>query len=81
LFREILFAAACMAAFHFAAPFFSAVRARRKVFNTTVGNSVEKLDGIFVSDSTTGGSAFCTGASAGTLVPQLPGNAAHSTIQ
>ena len=40
----------------------------RKVFNTTVENSVEKHDSIFVSDSAGDGSAFCTGASAGTFV-------------
>jgi hypothetical protein len=39
-----------------------------KVFNTTVDNSVEKLGGIVVSDSPGIVSAFCTGASAGTLV-------------
>jgi hypothetical protein len=39
-----------------------------KVFNTTVDNSVEKLGSIVVSDSSGNGSAFCTGASAGTLV-------------
>jgi hypothetical protein len=43
----------------------------RKVFNTTVENSVEKRDGISVSDSARDGSAFCTGASAGTLVVLL----------
>jgi hypothetical protein len=40
-----------------------------KVFNTTVDNSVEKLGSIVVSDSAGNVSAFCTGASAGTLVP------------
>jgi len=41
-----------------------------QVFNTTVENSVEKPERIFVSDSTSDGSAFCTGASAGTFVLQ-----------
>jgi hypothetical protein len=42
--------------------------ASRKVFNTSVENSVEKHDGISVSDSAENGSAFCTGAGAGTFV-------------
>jgi hypothetical protein len=41
-----------------------------EVFNITVENSVEKGDGIFVSDSARDGSALCTGASAGTFVLQ-----------
>jgi hypothetical protein len=40
------------------------------VFNTSVENSVEKPDSIFVSDSAKDSSAFCTGASAGTSVLQ-----------
>ena len=43
-----------------------------KVFNTTVENSVEKHSSIFVSDSARDGSAFCTGASAGTFVVLPP---------
>ncbi|MFY9741594.1 MAG: hypothetical protein WAK21_06300, partial [Candidatus Sulfotelmatobacter sp.] len=39
-----------------------------KVFNTTVDNPVEKRGAIIVSNSARDGSAFCTGASAGTLV-------------
>jgi hypothetical protein len=39
-----------------------------KVFNTTVDNAVEKNDSFFVSDSAGDGSAFCTGAGAGTFV-------------
>jgi hypothetical protein len=35
-----------------------------------VENSVEKHDSIFVSDSAGDGSAFCTGAGAGTLARQ-----------
>jgi hypothetical protein len=41
---------------------------RKKVFNTTVDNSVEKPDRIAVSDSARDGSALCTGAGAGTFV-------------
>jgi hypothetical protein len=41
-----------------------------EVFNTTVENSVEKHQSIFVSDSARDGSALCTGASAGTFVLQ-----------
>jgi hypothetical protein len=40
----------------------------RRVFNTTVDNPVEKGAGIVVSNSAEDGSAFCTGASAGTFV-------------
>jgi hypothetical protein len=45
-------------------------REAEEVFNTTVENAVEKHESIFVSDSAKDGSAFCTGASAGTLVLQ-----------
>jgi hypothetical protein len=41
---------------------------RKKVFNTTVDNSVEKPDRIAVSDSARDSSALCTGAGAGTFV-------------
>jgi hypothetical protein len=41
-----------------------------KVFNTTVDNAVEKRGSILVSDAARDGSAFCTGASAGTFVLQ-----------
>src|SRR5271169_303121 len=44
------------------------------VFNSTVENSVEKHDGISVSDSARDGSALCTGASAGAFVLQLRTN-------
>ena len=43
-------------------------RVRKKVFNTTVDNSVEKPDRIAVSDSARDSSALCTGAGAGTFV-------------
>jgi hypothetical protein len=39
-----------------------------EVFNMSVENSVEKGQSIFVSDSARDGSAFCTGAGAGTFV-------------
>jgi hypothetical protein len=42
--------------------------ALKKVFNTTVDNPVEKRGGMIVSNSARDGSAFCTGASAGTFV-------------
>jgi hypothetical protein len=42
----------------------------KKVFNTTVDNTVEKGDCIFVSDSGREGSTLCTGAGAGTFVLQ-----------
>ncbi|MGC2542972.1 MAG: hypothetical protein WA372_17355, partial [Candidatus Sulfotelmatobacter sp.] len=48
---------------------------RQKVFNTTVENTVEKRRCIFVSDSASDGSAFCTGASAGTFGLELQGHA------
>ena len=51
------------------AAFLLAEAVRKKVFNTTVDNAVEKQGSIVVSDSSGDGSAFCTGASAGTLVP------------
>jgi hypothetical protein len=41
------------------------------VFNTCVENSVEKRGRIFVTDAVKGGSAFCTGARAGTFVVHL----------
>jgi hypothetical protein len=46
--------------------------AGEEVFNTIVENSVEKRESIFVSDSARDGSAFCTGASAGTFAMQPP---------
>jgi hypothetical protein len=48
--------------------FFFWKRRMEKVFNITVENAVEKNDSIFVSDSVGNGSAFCTGAGAGTFV-------------
>ena len=44
----------------------------KKVFNTTVGNSVENPEGILVSDLLAAALAFCTGAGAGTLVARCP---------
>jgi hypothetical protein len=41
-----------------------------EVFNTSVENSVEKHESIFVSDSARDGSALCTGARAGLFVLQ-----------
>ena len=48
---------------------FSRRSLQKKVFNTTVDNAVEKQGSIVVSDSSRDGSALCTGASAGTVVP------------
>jgi hypothetical protein len=44
------------------------IQQEKKVFNTTVDNTVEKPDRIAVSGSARDGSAFCTGAGAGTFV-------------
>jgi hypothetical protein len=41
---------------------------KKKVFNTTVENSVEKQKSIFVSGSASDSSALCTAARAGTFV-------------
>jgi hypothetical protein len=44
----------------------------KKVFNTTVGNSVENREGILVVDLLAAALAFCTGAGAGALVARRP---------
>jgi hypothetical protein len=41
---------------------------QKKVFNTTVENTVDKCGCILVSDSSINSSALCTGARAGTFV-------------
>src|ERR1700726_2601245 len=63
------------------AAFLRAASRGEKVFNTTVENSVEKHECIFVSDATRDGSAFCTGASAGTLVLQPAARRSRFLIQ
>jgi hypothetical protein len=45
----------------------------KKVFNTTVGNSVENRESILVSDLLADALALCTAAGAGTLVERRPG--------